>query len=228
MKKILFIIAIFFAIPSIAQDGKIFFETNHNTFSHSNLSDFQQEFVSDLPEELPIATTDDFPANIGFTLGYEFVDRNTSFFISYNATGGKLSYTDFSGVIRLEQQLRGVTFGGVYLLNLDEEAHFKLGFRGLITFSSLNIDSYFELQNNIDQDELSFSSTDLGLGISLIYEYPVSFFVVRAQIGFDAVFGGKLYFDNIDNAHLINNSGEDVKTGWSGFRSGLGIAIPVF
>ncbi|TVZ55917.1 hypothetical protein OD91_1191 [Lutibacter sp. Hel_I_33_5] len=225
MKKI-YLVFLFTCSLMFSQQGKIFIETNFNTFSHSNLSSFSQEFKNDL-SEIPLKLQDDFSANIGFTIGYTIIESDLSIFASYNATGGKLSYSDYSGVIRLEQPLNAISLGGMYLVDLDEFNTFKLGFKGFAMYSSLEVNSYSKIGNNVNQDSLSFNSFDLGVGASLIYEYPISFFYLRANVGFDLVFGNKLIFSQNNEAHLINNSNEDVKTGWSGFRSGLGIEIPI-
>lgn len=227
LNKFLFFFLCLISFSSFSQKGKIFIETNYNTYSHSSLSSFQKELSNDLDPRIPITTTDDFPGHIGFTLGYEITSIKTSFFISYNSTGGKISYSDYSGVIRLEQPLSSITLGGMYHLNLDKQENFKIGFKGFTMFSKLAIKSYNQIGTSATKNELSLSSVDFGIGTSIIYEYPISFFIIRANIGFDLTFGGKLNFDSIDNAHLINRSGKPVNTGWTGFRSGLGIAIPI-
>ena len=219
---------IFFTINIFSQQGKIFTELNYNTFSHSSLSDFQKELVSDISSVINLVTTDDFPGTIGFSLGYEITDRNVAVFLSYNATGTKSSYSDFSGAIRLEQQLSAISFGGMYLLNLDKADHFKLGFKGFGMFSSLEINSASELTGQFSSnDSISFNAIDVGIGISLIYEYPISFLILRASLGFDLVLGGRLNFDDIDEAYLLDNSDNEVNTAWSGLRTGIGIAIPI-
>lgn len=225
MKNHIYTLFLFISINVVSQKGKIFIETNYNTFSHSSLSEFQEELASDVNSQIPIATTDDFPSHIGFTLGYEITNIKTSFYISYNSTGGKISYSDFSGVIRLEQPLSSFTLGAMYHLNLNEK--FKVGFKGFTMFSNLKLDSYSRIGDTVNKDLVKLSSVDLGIGTSLIYEYPISFFIIRANIGFDLTLGGKLNFDSIQDAHLINKSGKEVKTGWTGFRSGVGIAIPI-
>ena len=227
MKKIIKIFIIVISLSSYSQQGKLFFETNYNTFSHSSLKQFQEEFKTDIAP-IPVKTVDDFPANIGFTLGYEIVESKTAIFLGYNTTGGKLSYSDYSGIIRLEESLNGITFGGIYYVNLNKEKQdFKIGFKGFGMYSSLNLNSYSEIGTNIQQDNIDFQSFDFGIGAQLNYEYPLSFFIIRANIGFDVVLGGKLKFKDNNEAHLINNSGEDVKTGWSGLRTGVGIAFNI-
>jgi hypothetical protein len=228
MKKIILTIFIFFITGnSFSQSGKIFAEINYNSFSHSLLSEFQQEFIGDLPSTISIETVDDFPSNIGFTVGYEIVNINTSIFMSYNSTGGKISYADFSGIIKLEQLLTGITLGGIYDIPLDKKKRFKLGLKGFAMLSSLDIESTSMIGSDANNDSLSFDSFDYGLGAQFRYEYPVSFFIIRAHIGYDVVLSGKLKFQEIKEAHLLNNSGEDVKTGWTGLRTGVGIAIPI-
>ena len=226
MKKTITVIAFILSINAFSQQGKIFIETNYNSFSHSSLSDFQQEFKADLAP-ITLKTVDDFPANIGFTLGYEIVDSNSALFLSYNSTGGKISYSDYSGIVKIEESLSAITFGAIYFLNLSEKKDFRIGFRGFSMFSKFNLNSFSEISNNIQQDNFDFQSTDFGLGAQLNYEYPLSFLILKANIGFDITFGGKLIFDSNNEAYLTNNSNNKVTTGWSGLRSGIGIAIPI-
>jgi hypothetical protein len=93
--------------------------------------------------------------------------------------------------------------------------------------SSLSIDSYSEIGGFIDEDTIDFQSFDFGAGVQLNYEYPLSFLILKANIGFDLTFGGKLKFKDNEEAHLINNAGEKVNTGWSGLRTGIGIVFPI-
>ena len=224
--KHFYILVLFVSSSLFSQQGKLFFETNYNTFSHSNLSKFQEEFKTDL-NDIPLQTVDNFPANIGFTVGYEIIESSTALFLSYNATGGKLSYSDYSGVVRLEESLNAITFGGIYYLNLSENNNFRLGLRGFSMVSSFSINSYSQLGDNIEEDNVDFNSFDFGVGAQLNYEYPISFLILKANIGFDLVLAGKLKFKDNNEAHLINNAGEDVKTGWSGLRTGVGIAFNI-
>ena len=82
-------------------------------------------------------------------------------------------------------------------------------------------------RNNIQQENLGLTSIDFGFGGQLDYEYPLSFLILKATVGFDIVIGGKLIFKNNNENYLINNSNKKVTTGWSGFRTGIGIVIPI-
>ena len=227
MKKALSFFSLVCCIVSFAQSGKLVFETNYNTFSQNSLSDFQEEFKADLPE-IPIQTTDDFPPNIGFTLGYEIVNANVFVFGSYTTTGGKLSYSDFSGVVRITEELKGYAFGAEYLIPFSEtDNNFTLGLRGFGMFTTLNLENYTQISETVSQDQIEFQSANLGVGARVLYEYPVSFFIIRASVGFELTFGGSLIFKENSDFFLEDNNGDEVKTNWTGLRTGIGIAIPI-
>ncbi len=227
MKKTLLFCSLVFCFVSYAQNGKIIFEANYNTFSHSLLSDFQEEFKNDLPE-IPIQTTDDFPGNFGFGLGYEMVNNHVLIFASYNSTGGKLSYSDYSGVVRITEELKGYTLGAEYLVPFSEtDNKFTLGLRGFGMFTTMKLESYSQIGDNITQEEVDFQSTNFGLGARILYEYPVSFFIIRASVGFDLTFGGLLTFKENSDYHLQDDNEDKVKSNWSGLRTSVGIAIPL-
>jgi len=225
-RKISTILFLFIASITFAQSENFFLEANFNTFSHSKLSSFQKEFKYDIPEIL-LRTSDDFPSNFGFTLGYEIADINTAIFASYSTTGGKLSYSDYSGVIKVEQSLNGISFGGIYYLNLSSDKYFRVGFKGLTMLSSLDLDSYSQIGNNLNKEQLEFKSIDFGVGLQLNYEYPISFLRLKANLGYDLFLSGKLTYKRNSDLHLVNNKDKKVTTGWSGLRIGIGVAIPI-
>ncbi len=227
MRILISILLLFATTDFFSQNGKVLFEVNYNTFSHASLSDFQKEFKDDL-KEIPIQTTDDFPGNIGFTLGYEMVNANVTVFASYNTTGGKLSYSDFSGVIRITETLKAYTLGGEYLVPFTKtNNNFTLGLRGFGMFSTMELKNYIEILEDITKENIDFQSTNLGVGARVLYEYPVSFFIIRASLGFDLTLGGTIRFQENNEFHLENNAGDKVKTNWTGLRTSVGIAIPI-
>lgn len=230
MKHIFISIVTILAVgPSFGQKGALFAEFNYNTFSHSSLKNFQEEFVADI-QEVDIRVNDNFPSNFGFTVGYRIPRINTSIFGSYTTTGGKISYSDFSGTIRLTQPLKGYTAGGIYeikLLKAPDKNHLSLGFRGFLTFSTLDIVSFNDLNGNQSTEIIGTSSFDFGGGASLIYEYPISIIKIRATLGFDVVLGGKQFLDGDRDFFIEDNSGDPVRTEWTGLRAGLGIAVPL-
>ena len=210
-----------------SQNGGIFIEFNYNTFSHSSLSTFQNEFIQDIPE-VPVTVNDDFPSNIGFTIGYNLNHINLSLFLSHNSTGGKISYSDFSGVIRIIESLKAYTWGAEYQIKLSKKTNgFKLGVRGFSMISNFDLKNHTQILDNITNENIKFQSLNLGVGGRLIYKHSLSFFIIKASLGFDITFGGSLRLKENKDLYLENNNGDNVKTNWSGLRTGLGIEIPI-
>jgi hypothetical protein len=225
--KLFFLLYVAFVLRLDAQENvSISLEVNYNSFSQTSLKEFQNEFIDDI-SEIQLRVTDNFPSNIGYTLGVKVENINTNFFVFYNATGGRLSYSDFSGVIRITQNLKGIGLGGEYQLALGTKERFHLNLRSFIHFSSLNLDSYSEIAETINTDSIDFNSRDLGLGFAFMYEYPIAFFKVKIRAGYDWTFVGDVFLKNDDDAFLRNDNNDNVKTNWSGFRTGLVISIPL-
>lgn len=223
------LVMFFHAQLTNAQNDKLFLELNYNTFSHGSLKNFQEEFVNDV-SEVDVKVNDDFPSNFGFTIGYKINSLNTSIFGSYTNTGGKISYSDFSGTIRLTQPLTGYTVGGIYELELTKNnniGELNLGAKGFVTYSTLDIVSFNDINGSSGTETISTSSFDLGVGIGLIYEYPISIVRLRASLGFDLVFGGKQVLKEDRDFFIEDNSGNPVRTGWTGGRLGIGVSIPL-
>lgn len=204
-------------------------EVNYNTFSHKSLSDFQQQLLEDFGE-VDMRVNDDFGANIGFTVGVKVEEINTQFFVAYNSTGGKISYSDYSGVVRATQLLKGYTLGGEYQFKLTKDTTskgmFYFGARGFVNYSTLDLESYSRVADYVSTESLGFNSIDIGLGIRLFYDIPISVVKLRLNVGYDLVFAGELQFNDDNDFYLQDNSEDPVKTGWSGFRSGIGIVVP--
>jgi len=210
-----------------SQKGGVFVELNYNSFMHTSLKSFQEEFIGDMPE-IPIKVNDNFSANFGITAGYKINSLNAAFFFSYNSTGGKISYSDYSGIVRLSQPLKAYSLGGEYFIQLDRSnPNLSLGLKGFTTYSMLEINSHTQILGEVSKDNIKLQSTDFGVGGRLIYEYPLSFFMLRASIGVDIVIGGKLKFKENNDYHLENNNGDPVKTNWTGLRTGIGVSFPL-
>lgn len=231
MKKIsgLFLLALFVSLNVSAQsDYAVVAEINYNTFSHQDLKGLQQQLRDDI-SEVNLRVNDDFGANLGFSLGFKAEDIDTQFFLSYNSTGGKISYSDYSGVIRVTQLLQALTVGGEYQFRLSEENsrnEIFLGARAFVNFTTLELESYSEIYDSRSTEAIDFTSADYGIGARLIYDIPVWLVKLRLNAGYDLVFGGELLLSEDKEYALEDNNGDRVKTGWSGFRTGIGIVVP--
>jgi hypothetical protein len=204
-------------------------EINYNTFSHKDLKSLQTEFQEDL-SEVDLRINDDFNANIGYGIGLKIESLNTQFFGSYTTTGGKISYSDFSGIIRITQLLKSFTLGGEYQYELTDEkdrSRFYIGSRVFFNFTKFDLENYSRVNNNVTTDLIEFRSIDIGLGARAIYDIPISVVKLRINFGYDLVFGGAFKLSSNDELTLQNDEGDPIKPGWSGLRVGLGVVIPI-
>ncbi|MCM4162852.1 MULTISPECIES: hypothetical protein [unclassified Arenibacter] len=230
MKQYIFLflfLSIFF--EGAAQKDNFFVEMNYNDFSHKSLNNYLVDYLKNL--EIPYGTiTDDFPGNYGFTIGYNSNPLKTAFFFGYNNTGGKANYTDRTGSRSLTIPIKGYTFGLSYqvpLFNKNLNSPFHVGIRGLGTYTQVDPTLRKEYYGSETLLTPSFYSYNFGVGVGFIYELPIAFFKLRASVGYDQYMGRRLKYNQSDDSNILFSNGEPVRVQWSGFRSGLGIAIPL-
>lgn len=61
-------------------------------------------------------------------------------------------------------------------------------------FLNLNIESYSQISDTINQEKVKFNAINFGVEIQFNCEYLLLFFKIRANLGYDLTFGGKLKF----------------------------------
>ena len=195
----------------------------------SSLKNFHNELANEIPFN-NIKTTDDFGYNYGFTVGMRF-GGNTSFFFSNRVSGAKSSVADYSGHLRLTNELNGYTFGLEYEILLKEfsKGILNMGVKGLVTKSDLILKTQSRILNQFNEDNMDFKSFDFGTAIGLNYEYSLKFIIFRAHLDLDIYLGGKLRLkeNGSDDLYVTDDNGNKVTTGRTGFTSGLGFLIPL-
>ncbi len=215
---------------AVAQESGLILEVNLGTTPTSPLKAFHKSLVEQVNFE-NFKTTDNFNINYGFSIGFAIDNLNSSLFYANKVSGAKTSVADFSGYLRLTNELKGHTIGYRYYLPIVSKpnGNLFLQFKTLVTFSSFNITSDTNIQGASQFDSLDFKSLDLGLGAGILYEYPIGFVVLRAYLDLDIYYGGKIKLkeDNPDGGFLLDENGNKLTTGWGGLTSGLGVTIPL-
>jgi hypothetical protein len=230
MRNCCFLLFCFFLSSTIqSQKFEFYSDLNFGIPSNTSLKDFHNELANQVPYE-NFKTTDNFKYNYGFTTGVRF-NRKISAFFSNKVSGAKSSVADYSGYIRLTNELKGYTFGAKYEILISEykKGDLLLGFKGLLTSSRLSLKTTSKILNATKNDEIDFKSLDFGTGVGMTYEYPFKFMVLRAYFDLDIYIGGKLKLEenNSNNGYLLTVNRKKVTTGWTGFNTGVGIAIPI-
>jgi len=199
-----------------AQQSGISVELNLGTSPGSPLRAFHNSLTEQVSFE-NFKTTDNFYINYGFSAGFTLEDMKSSFFYANRVSGAKTSVSDYSGYLRLTNELKGHTLGYKYYLPIGSNPNKNLfvQFKALVTVTQF--------------DNLDFKSIDYGAGAGIIYEYPLGFIVLRAYLDLDIYYGGKMKLKdrNVDDGFLLDDNGNKLTTGWGGLTSGMGITIAI-
>ncbi len=227
--KTLFTIFAFTLFAKInAQEFDVFVDFEAGLPLSSSLKDFHEELANQIQFE-NVETTGNFSYNYGFTAGFRF-NRNASVFFSNRVSGAKSSVADFSGFIRLTNELKGYTFGLEYeiLIRDLKKAILNLGLKGFITPSNLTLTTESSILNIVQEESLKFKSLDFGGALGINYEYSLNFISLRAHLDLNIYLGGKLSLKEDDSGgFLTDQSGNKVTTGWTGLSGGIGFLIPL-
>ena len=221
-----FILTLFSEIN--AQGFEVFVDFESGIPLSSSLKNFHEELANQIPFE-NVETTDNFNYNYGFAIGLR-INRNASIFFSNRVSGAKSSVADFSGFIRLTNELNGYTFGLEYEFFIMElgKTNLNLGIKGLVTPSSLTLISESRILNETQSESLEFRSLDFGGAVGVNFEYSIGFIILRAHLDLNVYIGGKLTAKDEDSGgFLTNQMGNKVTTGWTGITGGIGLIVPL-
>ena len=221
-----FILTLFSTIK--AQDIEVFADFEAGIPLSSSLKNFHEELVNQITFE-NFEINDNFNYNYGFTIGLR-INHKASFFFSNKVSGAKSSVADYSGFVRLTNELNGYTFGLEYEISLmeSEKKNLNIGLKGLVTSSNLNLTSASRIMNAHQSESLEFRSLDFGGAVGINYEYSIGFITLRAHLDLNVYIGGKLTLKDDDSGgFLTDQSGNKVTTSWTGLTGGIGLILPL-
>lgn len=178
-----------------------------------------EEFSPQRALELQLSLKDQNLEAVRMTLGM---------LLNSTATGGRLSYADFSGSYIVDQGLSRIATGPFVEVRSTPDAFF-IGANAAImgSFSSLNFESELNIGNDRQREEVSFSSIGVNLRLLAVLGYDVTQWgYLIGKMGYQVdVYESKLTFSENANAYLLTPEGGDAKSGWSGFRILFGVGI---
>jgi hypothetical protein len=228
-KSTIILILLFLIGNAQAQNLELYSDINLGIPISNSLKSFHAELTDDIPFN-NVEISDNFNYNYGFTIGLRFKGKASIFFAN-RISGAKSSIADYSGYVRLTNELNGYIFGLEYDFPLKEfsNGNLYLGVKGMTALSRVFLTSESKILNDIQEDNVNFNSTDYGGAVGLNYEYSFGFIIVRAHLDLDVYYGGKLKLDNteFEGGFLTNDNGDKVTSSWTGISSGIGIIIPL-
>ena len=199
------------------------------TYRMSDMKRMQDELLADLSPRIPARAVRSFPASVGVELGIDFAgyddvpaSHRLGGFTSYILTQGKISYSDYSGEVDIEQDLTRITLGtkGTVGIAANLSLVGKLGF----CLSRYEINSRTSLDTAPTQEEeVSFTARGVAVEPGLQWSRTWRRVSLIVEAGYELNINGKTQYDS--DRHLIDDAGDPLKIDWSGIRLGTGIVF---
>lgn len=236
MRKYLLVVAINFMISSIllAQPVMVSFHPVYGGYEMKSMKHFQEELFTDAVQmDLPFKIVDDFPAYIGYELqiGMDNDDLEYGLQFGGRSTGGRVSYSDYSGKYNIDNELRSFEVGTYIGLKAHESAKINFMMTVLfgVSFTNLNLISDFHLTDQEPQIEtVDFASKNFLFAPGLKVRWTITkILFADFTARYDIQAPGKLRLSDDKRAHLENKKEEAVRANWSGFRIGIGLGFKI-
>lgn len=237
MRKYLLVVSINFMISSIllAQSSvMVSFHPIYGSYEMESMKDFQEELYTDALElDLPFKIVDNFPAYIGYELqiGVDNDDLEYGLHLGGRSTGGRVSYSDYSGKYNIDNEMRSFEVGTYFGIKAHESAKINFMMTVLfgVSFTNLNLISNFHLTDQEPQIEtVEFAAKNFLFAPGLKIRWTISkslFADFTAR--YDIQAPGKLRLTDDKRAHLENKKEEAVRANWSGFRVSIGLGFKI-
>jgi hypothetical protein len=198
----------------------------------SDMKTFQEELHQDLA--LDTRVTSSFPGYWFYELSITSILPNDMVLggnLSYGSTGGRIHYRDYSGEVGSDQRIYffslSPSLGTSFTLD-DESWRFLVDLKPGMVYSKFEFDVYQRIGQTRDSEDLGFASMNLSVQPTVTVQKKFGRFGVHATVGYHAtVVRGKLYFEDNEDAYLLDNKGDEVYADWSGVRLGAGVHINI-
>lgn len=198
------------------------------TFSMDDLKELQMSTVDN--SEIQLVTTESFPSYYFWEIsaGVKIYNKfHASLGFDYTSTGARSIYSDYSGLLRLEQVLTrkgvSVTFGYT-ILRKGKSSVIGL-IKTSIIMTDLNVDNFLRFEDfDIEESEtLSFKSKNVGISPGFQYQFSFGKLSLMATLGYEFNSTGKLQFKGNRSGFLANANNEAAVADWRGVRALIGV-----
>jgi len=190
------------------------------------LKDFNSNIIQSLPVDAKIV--DNFPQT-GFIEGnllYNFKAIYLGGSFIYHSTGSRISYNDYSGELKYDQIVSSYSFGPIVKFKLFKEK--RVNINPYISTNIIYTDFRFEETQVIFNEEISYDTKMqsagiiFNIGLEALYKYKWT--ALGVFIGYSQDTFGELY---LDGQKVYNESGNQIRTNWSGIRYGLNMNFEI-
>lgn len=225
--RILFVSKLFFFMCSVlqAQEVNIFAEVNYGTFQMTSLKKFLTP-----PESyyLPLKVVDQFPGFVGLKAYgvIKFSDRfATGIFVGFTSTGGKSTYSDYSGYIDHKIKCSGFSIGSHNEFTLQYFDKWSLEGTFLMGATINQADFAYEYETSYFQSYISekYRSVNMLFNPGLAITRQLGNVKFRGLISYELNFAGDL--KAAESGEYLLNIREPVRVQWDGLRIGIAVGV---
>ena len=230
-KILLIILVMALGNNAIAQDKirkwGIGLSTGFASFSMKDLKEYQAESHGNFTPEGKIVKS--FPAYWMGSFHVSYIDSIKFFDLSVGrtSTGGRLSYSDYSGeyshdltvVMVYSAASAGFRVGRIKKWNIFASAQ-------VLAYSNLLKQRYREEIYDVYSDDYTIQYTSINLALAPGFELHRHFgshLVLRQQTSYEIHIPGKLFLKDDFDYELTNEAGDNVKVQAQGFRIKIGL-----
>jgi hypothetical protein len=232
MPRILTLISFF--LISVSVNAQYFVEARvmYNTFNMQDMKAMQEELFDEFPFETKATSSFDPYAGFQFSIGTIFENTNsawrTGLIFGYTSTGGRVGYSDYSGVVRGDQLLNLVSFGIVGGIERTfNDTKWTVGFDIPLTYDLTN----FTLKNElvidgyppeIQQYEFKSEAISVQPRIDVFRNFSNNISVgLSAGYHLSILNPDLVWKEDGQSTLTLQDSDEPLKAQWNGFRAGL-------
>lgn len=216
-----------------SQEFNISLVLDYGSFRMNALKELQEQQSRELFDSLGVQpkAVASFPSYFGARMRgtYGRSKHLLNFTAGSNVTGGRLHYSDYSGLIKIDKVLFTAHLSGGYsyqLLKLEKiriDAGVSLG----LAFSSFTADNAVEIYVTEEFRTESFKFRSIQSFLSpefAFYYFPYSRLFVNFLLGFHQQLSSSKWSDPTDWPQPSWQN-DNVKPNWSGFRIGAGVGL---
>ncbi|WP_299708400.1 hypothetical protein [uncultured Pontibacter sp.] len=234
IKKYLLVACLLLSASAAMAQSTVYLEPRlgFGTFSMQSMKELQQTVIANT--DINVKATDTFGSyfQFGFNVVSDLGDQSRiGFFMEHGSTGGRVAYADYSGEFRMDTPVNYNTFGGLfYHHQAIKETKFSYiaGAELHMLMSTLKLQSYTRIEDEVESSEDKFNSYGLGLKPFVGLQYPLMNMPTTLSLGYFIDTNYPFHVPGELDQQLVKNSNnETIQPSWSGLRINLSVGIPI-
>ncbi|MGH7598526.1 MAG: hypothetical protein ACREOI_19390 [bacterium] len=141
------------------------------------------------------------------------------------STGGRVHYQDYSGEVRFDQVISGISLGGLCEFELKQSKKFSWRFAAELSVisSSLENEPLLRIGQNTVSEKIIFNSLAIAFQPRLAPTIKLGSMLWGLHLGYQFSAPATLKWSEDSRGYLVNANNQKVKSDWSGLRTGIWI-----